>query len=192
MENYLWQKTLLDLYQHFGRVVMVSDNKFNRVVASSLFNHNTAAVFDELLILMKRKNNCLLAKELVDKAFEYLADNDKNILCDYYKHKMPFKRIAEKERINIRQVFRNYDKELSNFAYFLSGLGYNSEVIEQEFGNDNLFTQSFDRIYKKAFNKTQVSIMLPQVYNDDIKKSHYDNFADNENYAGGFANVIRD
>ena len=29
MENYLWQKTLLDMYNMFDRVVVISENKFD-------------------------------------------------------------------------------------------------------------------------------------------------------------------
>ena len=45
-----------------------------------------------------------------------------------YCPQMSFKDIAKKEQINIRQIFRNFDKELSKFAYYLSQDGYDSSV----------------------------------------------------------------
>ena len=90
MENYLWQKTLLDMYNMFDRVVIISENKFDRLVANSLHNHATNSMFDEMITLMTRKNNCLLAKEIVDKALKFLTDAGKSILHNYYKNKISY------------------------------------------------------------------------------------------------------
>lgn len=171
MENYLWQKTLLDMYNMFDRVVIISDNKFDRLVANSLHNHATNTMFDEMVTLMARKNNCLLAKEIVDKALKFLMDDGKSILHNYYKKKISFKNIAEKEQINIRQIFRNFDKELASFAYYLSKIGYSTEVIQKEFGKDNIFAATYDKLLKRACGRGQMIVELPFVYNDDIAKS---------------------
>lgn len=171
MENYLWQKTLLDMYNTFDRAIMVSNNKFERLVASSLYNHSTSLMFEEMILLMARKNNCLLAKEIVNKGLNFLTANGKKILYCYYKNKISFKKIAEQEQINIRQVFRNYDKELSSFAHYLSIIGYSAEVIQKEFGEDSIFVSTYERLRKKASTKGQMSIQLPSVYRDESSKN---------------------
>ena len=66
MENFLWQKTLLDMYNSFDRNVIMSDNKFNRLVAKSMYNNNTYLLYSEMVSSMTRKNNCMLAKAIVD------------------------------------------------------------------------------------------------------------------------------
>lgn len=192
MENYLWQKTLLDLYHQFGRAVMIADNKFDRIVTQSLFNHNTNMLVDDLFCVMARKNNCLTAKVLVDQAFKYLISNNKNILCDYHKNKMSFKNIAQKENINIRQVFRNYDKELAAFAGFLTQCGYSTEVIQLEFGSDSLFSNAFEKIAQKANNRTQVCLQLPYTYCDDNKKGEYGGNFTKENHVCYFGHIACD
>ena len=123
MENFLWQKTLLDMYHSFDRNVIMSDNKFNRLVAKSMYNNNTYLLYSEMVSSMTRKNNCMLAKAIVDNALEKLRKTNNNILDFYYRLKLSFKEIAEKEQINIRQVFRNFDKELATFAYYLTEQG---------------------------------------------------------------------
>lgn len=169
MENYLWQKTLLNMYHIYDRSIMVSDNKFDRVVTSSLYNHNTDFVMEELMCLVTRKNNCLTAKSIVDRGLKYLSDSGQNILCSYYKDKLPFKKIADNEKINIRQVFRNFDKELARFVYFLSKNGYDSGRIEKEFASDSLFFLNYEKLFKKINSKNQISIQLHYSYNDDKK-----------------------
>ena len=124
-----------------------------------------------MITLMTRKNNCLLAKEIVDKALKFLTDAGKSILHNYYKKKISFKNIAEKEQINIRQIFRNFDKELASFAYYLSKIGYSTEVIQKEFGKDNIFAATYDKLHKRACGRGQIIVELPFVYNDDIAKS---------------------
>lgn len=133
MENFLWQKTLLDMYNSFDRNVIMSDNKFNRLVAKSMYNNNTYLLYSEMVSSMTRKNNCMLAKAIVDNALEKLRKTNNNILDFYYRLKLSFKEIAEKEQINIRQVFRNFDKELATFAYYLTEQGYDSTAIMKEF-----------------------------------------------------------
>lgn len=184
MENYLWQKTLLDMYHVFDRAVIIADNKFDKLVSSSIINCNTNSLFDELMGLMARKNNCLLAKELVDNTLKYLNENNKNILCDYYKYKMPFKSIAQKEQINIRQVFRNFDKELASFAFILSKQGYSNEELERCFGGDNLFAQAYEKLALKTSNKPQIFVQLPNIYNDDIKKNDCESIVSNDSFLG--------
>lgn len=173
MENYLWQKTLLELYQNFSREVIVADNKFKRLVSASLYNHNTESTIDDLWCLMTRRNNCLTAKRLVEDAFKFLNSKGKYILCLYHKNNMSFKDIAEKKKINIRQVFRHYDKEIASFANFLTKRGFSSDVIKKQFDKDILFSNTFDKIERKANNKVQVSVKLPYSYNDDIAKNDY-------------------
>lgn len=167
MENYLWQKTLLDTYHSFDRGVMLSDNKIDRLVVASLRRNDTLLLCDEMLSIMARKNNCLLAKSLVDSALEALGATGDDVLHCYYRCKMSFKDIAEKKGINIRQVFRNYDKELAKFAYSLSKMGYDSTILGEEFGCDGLFVTAYNRLQKKASDKMRVNIQLTDTYVDD-------------------------
>ena len=119
MENFLWQKTLLDLYHTFDRIVIIMDNKFNRLVTNSLYNNNNTLLYGEMLNFMARKNNCITAKLIVDEALKILINSNNNILNLYYKEKLTFRDIAQKEGVNIRQIFRNYDKEIAKFSYLI-------------------------------------------------------------------------
>ncbi len=183
MENFLWQKTLLDMYHTFDRIVIILDNKFNRLVSNSLHNNNTTFLYDEMLTFMARKNNCLTAKSIVCNALDKLSATNQNILKFYYKDKMSFKDIAKKEQINIRQIFRNFDKELSKFAYYLSQDGYDSSVIEKEFGSDNLFANNYQRLEKKVNDKAKTTIKFTELYVDNKNKNYQStsNFV-NENF----------
>ncbi len=167
MENFLWQKTLLDMYHSFDRNVIMSDNKFNRLVAKSMYNNNTYLLYSEMVSSMTRKNNCMLAKCIVDNALEKLRKTNNNILDFYYRLKLSFKEIAEKEQINIRQVFRNFDKELAKFAFYLTEQGYDSAAIMKEFGMDSLFLSNYNRLQIKVNNKAKFSIQMAENYVDE-------------------------
>ena len=167
MENFLWQKSLLDMYHSFDRNVIMSDNKFNRLVAKSMYNNNTYLLYSEMVSSMTRKNNCMLAKAIVDNALEKLRKTNNNILDFYYRLKLSFKEIAEKEQINIRQVFRNFDKELATFAYYLTEQGYDSTAIMKEFSKDNLFLSNYTRLEIKVNNKAKFSIQMAENYVDE-------------------------
>lgn len=182
MENYLWQKTLLDMYHTFDRVVMMMDNKFDRLVSNSLHSNNTNFIYDEMLEIMSRKNNCLTAKLIVDEALDRLCNKKSNILSYYYRNKMSFRSIAELEKINIRQVFRNYEKEIANFTYYLSKSGYSTPIIEEEFGKDNMFKATFNKLNNKLNNKGKMSMQLQISYSDeDNKKNQVTKFVNNNN-----------
>ena len=96
---------------------------------------------------------------------------------------MSFKDIAKKEQIIIRQIFRNFDKELSKFAYYLSQDGYDSSVIEKEFGSDNLFANNYQRLEKKVNDKAKTTIKFTELYVDNKNKNYQStsNFV-NENF----------
>lgn len=173
MENFLWQKTLLDMFKNFDRHIVVADNKFNSLIAKSMYCH-AQGLYDELFSTMARKNNCLTAKQLVSKGLQLLTDSGKNILYYYYIDKIPFKVIAQRECINLRQIFRNFDKEIASFAYHLSKLGYSGEIIQKEFGTDSIFVASFEKIAKKTNNKCISNVLLPHGYcDDDIKQTYH-------------------
>lgn len=173
MENFLWQKTLLDMYNNFDRFIMIADNKFDRIVSKSLYCHG-ASLYEELMCLMARKNNCKIAKQLVEEALRLLTKQGNKILHYYYIDNLPFKTIAQMECINIRQIFRNFDKEIANFAYNLSKLGYSSDIIQKEFGTDSIFNSVYKKLDKKVNGKCAQTVLLPAEYCDDIVKTEFE------------------
>ena len=185
MENFLWQKTLLDLYHTFDRIVIIMDNKFNRLVTNSLYNNNNTLLYGEMLNFMARKNNCITAKLIVDEALKILINSNNNILNLYYKEKLTFRDIAKKEGVNLRKIFRNYDNEIAKFSYLLSKKGYDSKIIKQEFEGDNLFMSAYYKLKAKAEGKTRLTFHIPEVYVDENNKNaDTDTRFIKDNYAG--------
>lgn len=166
MEKYLWQKTLLELYHTFDSSAILMDQKFEKLLKKSFGNNNCQYFFDEVFYLMKSKNNCLLAKEIVDFALNAMCKEKKFILNYYFKKKYSFKKIANIEQINIRQVFRNFDKELAMFAFYLSKQGFDTDRIESEFKSDFKFFDTYKKLLHKSSKNIYYSVKLPMQYVD--------------------------
>lgn len=171
MENYLWQKALLNLYPRLHAISIATDKEFDRKVAGSCSRFNSEYLFDEIFDLLIKKNNCKLAKAIMDKAFKKLEEENKKVLLLRYADNLSFKDIAKRENVNIRQVFRNFNKELAYFSFLMSKDGFDSLMIEKEFQNDTLFYSAYIKELEKFNNKSESFFKTHLHYNDGRAKS---------------------
>lgn len=170
MEKYLWQKALLNLYHRLEGMKASKDREIDRMAIGASPKHNLQTLFDDMFDVMKKRNNCALAKEIVDKAFDKLMKEDKNILISRYSNNLSFKEIAVKHCINLRQVFRNYNKELAYFSFLLSQDGYSAKELEAEFKDDALFFAAYRKELERASAKNESFVKIPLHYEDGKTK----------------------
>lgn len=55
MENYLWQKALLNLYHSFEGIKVSKDREIDRIALGSVARRNSKDIFEDMLYAMKKE-----------------------------------------------------------------------------------------------------------------------------------------
>lgn len=178
MENYLWCKTLLEAYKDLKPEIKAQDRKLDKLVGKSFLDRgDTLVCLEDMRKVILHKKNCQIAKQLVEKVV-LRGEFEKSVLYWRYFVGQQFSDVAATLNKQIRQVFRQRDKELASFAKVLSGMGYDEDRLEKEFGEDLYFEKMYKKVAIKCSNVSKKNLVITHIIDGVYSDSNASNSKD--------------
>lgn len=162
MENYLWCKTLLEAYKDLKREILAQDRKMDKLIGKSFLGGDTLVTLEEMRKVVLHKKNCQIAKEIIEKVI-LQGEFEKSVLYWRYVAGQQYSDVASIINKQMRQVFRQKDKELVLFAKTLSGMGYDEDGLEKEFGEDAYFVKIHKKVAIKSSNVSKKNLVITHI-----------------------------
>ena len=160
MKNNLWQKTILELYVDYDSKIRGYDAKIDKLVRRGFdVKLSTLDLVENMRLLILYKKNVQYAKIIVNEVFSKV-DVKKSIVYQRYYLGLKFVDIAKKMKLQLRTVFRHFDKEMNTICFIMNSLGYDNDTLEKEFSFDSFFMNAYNRISAK---QDKVSYQNPKV-----------------------------
>lgn len=134
-------KVLLTLYKDLPKIIAENQKS---VLKRAKFNYglgrlNTLQLYEEIMRLNQDKFMLINLKDLIDKAFALMIEEDRRMIFLRFIKNIKFADIARILGISMRQVFRMYDIAMSSFQAQLEYLKYSAERIEDEFSKLRIY-----------------------------------------------------
>lgn len=149
MKNNLWQKTILELYVDYDSKIRGYDSKIDKLVRRGFdVKLSTLDLVENMRLLILYKKNVQYAKIIVNNVFSKV-DVKKSIVYQRYYLGLKFVDIAKKMKLQLRTVFRHFDKEMNTINFIMNSLGYDNDTLEKEFSFDSFFMNAYNRILAK-------------------------------------------
>lgn len=176
MDNKIWARTLLDLYEKLNCMVNSSERQIDSMVrCMGQQGGDTLKQFDRLIKQIAHKDLYRLTLQLIDSILDRMEK--KSTLVMRHIENKPYRVISVETNKSLRTIFRKYDAEIENFAKILHCLGYDSAKCNEVWGKEKTFKNAYARIEKNeiAYSKTPIVTFCMDVEkkNDDLTLFNY-------------------
>ena len=186
MDNKIWARTLLNLYEHLKGMINSSEHQINSTIrCMGQQGGDTLRQFDKLIKQIAHKDLYKLTLQLIDDILNQM--NEKKILIMRHIEHMPCKCISEVTNMSLRTVFRKYDAEVESFAKTLNFLGYDCNKCNETWGDIKIFRNIYTRIER---NEIAYSKEPKITFCMDIEKRKDDNALFNYGHCMGVYDKI--
>lgn len=176
MDNKIWARTLLDLYEKLNCMVNSSERQIDSTVrCMGQQGGDSLKQFDRLIKQIAHKDLYKLTLQLINKILSKMEKKE-TLIMRHIEHK-PYKVISVQTNKSLRTIFRKYDAEIDNFAKIMNCLGYNFDKCNQLWGDIKAFSSTYERIVKNemAYSKTPYITYCIDIkrQNDDVSLFNY-------------------
>ena len=167
MEQFIWAKTILEVYKHLERATYIIDGTVDKISLMPELTINDLSA--KLINLTERKVNLINLKLIVEQLLSKCSPKHIRVLSLKYIQGLSASEIAEVMKVNSRTIFRLTNSALQEFVTNMKRSGFTANYLFKHLKKEKWILSQFakevikSRIIDEKANTLKKQIKVPEI-----------------------------